>query len=957
MTRVKNLLAAASCLALITGCGEGTNTNTSEAKSETTQEAAVTKAESLIAFEKFTLDNGLSVVMHIDKSDPVVAVALTSHVGSAREIPGRTGFAHLFEHLLFLESENLGKGGLDKMSARIGGSGANGSTSRDRTNYFQTVPKDALEKMIWAEADKIGYFINTVTDPVLAKEKQVVKNEKRQSVDNQPYGHSFYVIDKNLYPEGHPYNWQVIGSLEDLQAATLEDVKTFFRRWYVPNNVTLSIAGDFDPKQAREWVEKYFGEIPRGEDISPLEKQPAVLNETKTLFYEDNFARTPQLLMAWPSVPLYHPDSYALDVLVSLLSEGKKAPLNTVLIDDKKLTTTLFMFNRHSEVAGQAMLGVRALDGVKLDDVSAALGEAFTKFETDGISDKDLERIKTQAEVNFFNGVQSVLGKAFSLAQYDIFADDPAFIDQDIKNIQAVTKDDVMRVYEKYLKGKHHIALSTIPKDKTDLMLAGSVQADIVEEQIVQGAEETFDASVTAEYERTPSSFDRTVEPPYGPEPTLKVPSVWEDALSNGLKIYGVEDNELPLVGFDLTIEGGQLLDDLNKIGVANLVGELMNKGTANKTVAELEETIESLGASIDVSAGAESIRISGSTLARNFGATMALVEEMLLEPRWDAEEFDLAKLRVLNQLEQSKANPNAIANNEFAALIYGEDHIFAKNILGSKKSVETITLDDLKAYHAEYLSPSVARIHLVGDVERSEILEALVGLNQKWAARDVTIPTYAAPNAPEASKVYFYDVPGAKQSVFRFGYPAPLRNDDDYYASTVMNYRLGGGGFASQFTQQLREGKGYTYGIGSGFAGTKRRGTFTIFSGVRSNVTLEAATLVRDIMRNYGEGFNDQDLEVTKGFQLKSKTRAFETLNAKLGLLRNISGFGLPYDYVLSENDIVRGLTVEKVKDLTDQYIKPDQMIYLIVGDAETQLDRMGELGFGDPVPLNGDE
>ena len=272
-----------------------------------------------VEFEKFTLENGLQVILHIDRSDPVVAVALTSHVGSAREITGRTGFAHLFEHLLFLESENLGKGGLDKMSARIGGAGANGSTSRDRTNYFQTVPKDALEKMIWAEADKLGYFINTVTDPVLAKEKQVVKNEKRQSYDNRPYGHNFSVISKNLYPASHPYSWDVIGSLEDLQNATLQDVKNFYNRWYVPNNVTLTIAGDFDVKQTKSWVEKYFGDIKRGEAIPKMEKQWVILPATKKLYYEDNFARLPQLTLTWPSVYEYHPDSYALEVLASYL--------------------------------------------------------------------------------------------------------------------------------------------------------------------------------------------------------------------------------------------------------------------------------------------------------------------------------------------------------------------------------------------------------------------------------------------------------------------------------------------------------------------------------------------------------------------------------------------------------------------------------------------------------------
>jgi len=300
---------------------------------------------------------------HIDRSDPVVAVALTAHVGSGRELEGRTGFAHLFEHLLFLESENLGKGGLDKMSARIGGSGANGSTSRDRTNYFQTVPNDALEKMIWAEAEKIGYFINTVTEPVLAKEKQVVKNEKRQNVDNRPYGHTSYIIDKNLYPDGHPYSWQVIGSLEDIQNATLQDVKDFYSRWYVPNNVTLVIAGDFDTSQAKTWVEKYFSEIKRGKEIPELTKTPANISETKKIYHEDNFARLPELSITWPSVYMYHPDSYALRVLSSYLSQGKKAPLYKVLVENKQLTSYVSLYNYNSEIAGQIMLSVRGYQG------------------------------------------------------------------------------------------------------------------------------------------------------------------------------------------------------------------------------------------------------------------------------------------------------------------------------------------------------------------------------------------------------------------------------------------------------------------------------------------------------------------------------------------------------------------------------------------------------------------
>lgn len=910
------------------------------------------KATFKVDYEKFTLPNGLQVIFHIDRSDPVVAVNLTAHVGSSREKVGRTGFAHLFEHLLFLESENLGKGGLDKLTARIGGSGANGSTTRDRTNYLQTVPKDALEKMLWAEADKLGWFINTVTDPVLAKEKQVVKNEKRQSYDNNPYGHTFYVIDKNLFPADHPYNWQVIGSLEDLQNATLADVKEFYRRWYVPNNVTLSVAGDFDPVQAKKWVEKYFAEIKRGgADAQPLVKRPGVVKETVKFYHEDNFARLPELTMAWASVEQFHPDSYPLAVLAQYLSQGKKAPFYQVLVEDKKLTSDVSMFRREGEVAGQMVLQVRAFSDKDLDEVATGINEAFAKFEREGISEKDLNRIKVGQERQFYNSLSSVLGKGARLAEYNIYTNDPGFVEKDIKNILAVTPADVMRVYEKYIKNKNYVATSFVPKGKLTLALENSKKAEVVEEKIEQKQEENVDPNVAATYEKTPSSFDRSVEPPYGPAPEVKLPAIWEQKFSNGLRVLGIENREVPLVQFEIVIDGGELLEDINKVGVSNLLARMMTQGTQKKTPLELEEAIQQLGASINVFAGTEDIRISVNTLARNYEPTLALVEEILLEPRWDAKEFDLVKQRTISQIRQQEANPNAVAQNNYNLLIYGKDNIRSRNILGTVESVNSITLDDLKAFYNKSISPSVARMHVVGALDKTAITNPLTGLNKKWAAKRVEIPEYKTPAPPTKSQIYFYDVPEAKQSVIRFGYPALAATDKDFYPATIMNYILGGGGFASQLTQQLREGKGYTYGINSNFSGTKSPGAFTIASGVRSNATLEAAQLVKSILQDYAKNYSEKDLETTKGFLIKSNARAFETAGAKLDMLENISKYGWKYDYVKDREQIVKGMTVQQIKDLSQKYLDAGRMIWLVVGDAKTQLARLRELGFGEPV------
>ncbi len=926
---------------------------TSDQNTATITGVSETKGE-LVPYSSFTLENGLTTIMHIDRSDPVVAVALTAHVGSAREKTGRTGFAHLFEHLLFLESENLGKGGLDKLSARIGGSGANGSTSRDRTNYFQTVPKDALEKMLWAEADKLGWFINTVTDPVLAKEKQVVKNEKRQGVDNRPYGHTQYVIDKALYPEDHPYNWQVIGSLADLDAATLSDVKEFFRDWYVPNNVYLTISGDFDPEEAREWVEKYFGEIPRGPDIQRQEKRDAVLTESISLYWEDNFARLPELRLTWPTVSVYHADSYPLSILRSLLTNGKDAPFNRLLIDEKKLTTTVFMAPYESELAGQMSLGVRAVPGTDLDTVQSAIAEAFALFEAEGIDDAALERIKTEAEASFYSGIESVLGKGFNLANYAIYTGEPGFMDTDLARIKAVTKEDVLRAYNTYIKNKPYVATSFVPKGSANLAIEGAVLAEVAEEQIVQGAEAAVDPNVVATYEPTPSSFDRSVEPPYGPTPKLPTPDIWGHKSGNGLAIYGIESNEVPVVRFSMVMEGGQLFDTPNKAGSANLLAEVMTKGTQRLTTAEFENTLKSLGATLSANATAEAITLSGSTLARNLDAVMELVSEILLTPRWDEDEFSLAKIRILDQLAQQKANPNALAANAFRKAIYGDRHILSQNIMGTRETIESLSLQDIETFFSTNLTPQLTKLHVVGDATMETAIKATTRLSDGWKQKDIKIPVYPAPTPPETSTVYFYDVPGAKQSVIQFGYPALTTGDADFYPATVMNYILGGGSFASRLMQQLREGKGYTYGIGSGFVGMKQSGYFRLSSSVRSNITFEAADLVKTIMENYAETFTAADLDVTKSFLTKSQTRAFETLGAKLNMLSNISLYGFPADYPQRRSDYVSTVKKENIQSLADKYIRPQAMHYIVVGDAETQLERLTGLGFGDPVLLN---
>jgi len=424
--------------------------------------------------------------------------------------------------------------------------------------------------------------------------------------------------------------------------------------------------------------------------------------------------------------------------------------------------------------------------------------------------------------------------------------------------------------------------------------------------------------------------------------------------LENGIAAYGIENSEVPLVNFNLTIAGGQLQENLDKPGVASMLAELMNKGTKNKTTADLEAAIQQLGARINVYSTTERFVISGNTLARNYPATMALLTEILLEPRWDAEELETIRRETLSDLEQDAASPNAIASAEWNKLMYGEDNIRAYNELGTAASIPTISMDDLKAYYNDYLSPSIAKMNVVGALNEAEVTAPFKKLVQEWSAKEVNVKQWPIPSPPTAAKVYFYDVPGAKQSVLRIGNPAPTVTDADYYPATVMNYILGGGGFASRLTQELREGKGYTYGIRSGFSGSKEVGEFQIGSGVRSNVTLESAQAVKQILEDYPETFSEKDLETTRSFLTKSNARAFETARAKLNMLDNMSEYGWEAGYVKEREAIVRGMSQKKIKQLAEQYLKPGEMIWLVVGDAATQADRMKELGYGEVVRLN---
>lgn len=907
------------------------------------------QADFSLDYEKYTLSNGLDVILHVDKSDPIVALAVQYHVGSNRETPGKTGFAHLFEHMMFQRSENVGEDQFFKLIQNAGGT-LNGGTGNDATTYFEVVPKNALEMILWLESDRMGYMINTVTPKSFAIQQNVVQNEKRQMVDNRPYGHTGTVTAKNFYPAGHPYSWTVIGDMEDLTNATIDDVKEFHSKFYVPNNATLVLAGDFEPEKARELVEKYFGEIPRGGDVMDPEPVPVKLETTKKLYHEDNFARAAQFRMLWPTVEEYNDDAYPLSYLAELFSSGKKAPLYKVLEKEKKLSSSQYAYNGSQEIAGTFNIGVTANDGISLKDVEEAIFEAFAMFEEEGFTDEDVDRIKASLETNYYNGISSVLYKAFQLASYNEYAGDPSYYKVDIEKVKAVNKDDIWRVYNKYIKDKPYFATSFVPKGQLDMIAEGSVSAGIEEEDVANATEVNVDDIEEVEITMTPTQFDRSVQPADGPDPLLNLPQVWEGELSNGMQVLGIEHNELPLVQYSIIINGGHYLDQLDKSGTASLLTTMMMEGTANKTPQELEEEIEKLGARINMYASGTYIAISVNTLARNYEKTLALVEEILLEPRWDDEEFELAKTAVMNRLKRSKADPGTLARNTFNELVYGHDHIFANGASGSEESVEGIAIDDLKAYYNANFSPGISAFHIAGDIDKETVMNSLGSLTEKWANKEVVFPEYADPEPVASSAVYFADVPGAKQSVIYIGAPSMARTDNDFYPATVMNHKLGGS-FNSHVNMVLREEKGYTYGARTYFTGSFVPGYFLASSSVRSSATEESVTIFRDLMQAYRDGITEEELDFTKNALVKSNAREFETLRSLLGMLQTISRYNKPFDYVKGEEEVVLNMDLDMHKALAQKYIDPAKMYYVIAGDAATQMDALSSLGFGEPV------
>ena len=902
-----------------------------------------------LPYEKFVLDNGLQVVLHEDKSDPIVSVAIQYHVGSAREKPGKTGFAHLFEHMLFQRSEHLGRNEFFKKIGELGGS-FNGATGPDGTVYYETVPRDALEKVLWMESDRMGFFINTVTRKGLEREIDVVSNEKRQN-ENRPFGQSNGMMLKQFYPEGHPYRWPVIGSIADLHGATVDDIKQFYRKYYAPNNATLVVAGDFDRREVEAMIRKYFGEIPAREEVEPVRPIPVQLEKTSKYVLEDRFANAPGLEMNFSGAEQFHPDAYPLRILALLLSYGKNAPFYKVLVEDNKLASYVNVASSSLELSGQVSVSVKAYKETDLNTVYRGIQEAFERFEQEGIRDNDLERMKIMQETMLYNVMMSLESKTQALARNNVFAGRPDQMVIDLAHYQAVTKEEVMRVYRKYVRGKHFVALSTVPQGQTSLALTGSVVVRPDEDSPVGQKLVADEGAVTDDdpYEYMPSVFDRSVEPPLlANTPESAMPPVWTGEMSNGMKVKGMAYTELPVVQFAVYLNSGMLCEPKGKSGLARLTAAVLNCGTRTKTPEELEVALGLLGARVSFGVSTERMQLSGSCLKKNFPQVLRLVEEMLLEPRWDETALELARKRMIGNIRQSSTEPKVLARHVFRQMMYGPENVLSNSALASEKEVAAITMEDIKTFYKTHIVPGQATFDFVGGYEKKEVMKFLQPLARTWttggASQERLNLNFMAPQA----KVYFVDYPGAKQSYILLGCPAMPKASNDYYPAKMVNQLLGASSNALLF-DVLRLQHGYTYGAYSFFDCGKYANEFRATSSVQAAYTLEAMQLFKSCISTYGEQFTEQSLVKTKDAMFKENAAAFEMPDARLDLLSEMTVDGLPVDDLKRQEQLLKRMTLPEAKACIRNWLDYDRMFFVVVGDAASQLDRIRKSGLGE--------
>lgn len=949
-------LTAIALIALLAACGPKPAPPTESeaaAPADTSAEAALPAGVTLverfdgddsgisIPYAKYRLDNGLTVVLHEDHSDPMVHVDVTYHVGSNREEPGRSGFAHFFEHMMFQGSEHVADEEHFKIISNAGGT-LNGTTNTDRTNYFETVPANQLETVLWLEADRMGFLLDAVTQEKFEVQRETVKNERGQRVDNQPYGRVLETLSKSLYPEGHPYSWPVIGWIEDLNRADLNDLKRFFLRWYGPNNAALTIGGDLDPQQTLAWVARYFGSIPAGPAVEDLPKQPATLDADRYVTLEDNI-HLPALAMMVPTVHANHPDEPALDAAAKILGQGQASLLYQRLVQTGRAVQAQVVHSCKELACEMWFIVIQnPAAGESLTEMEAAVRETLDEFAVRGVTEDDLTKFKAEYESSRVFGLQSVAGKVSTLAAFETFTGSPAGIAEEIRRYLAVQTTDVKRVFDDYIAGAPAVILSVVPNGRPELAAA---------EQNYAAGERTLPESYGDEGEelamrRAEDDFDRSVRPTPGVNPQVELPPIADNTLANGVRVLSVNNDETPTVTIRAVFTAGQRDEPAGKAGLAALTAAMMGEATKQRSAAEFAEALERIGASISASPGTYQTTVTLNVLAKHLDTAMPLFMERLLEPAFTEQDFARIKQQTIEGLMQARKTPAALASRALGAVLEGPEHPLSYPASGIPATVQAITLDDVRAFHAEHVPFSLDGVLVSSSLPTDQTLAALAPLGALETRPNERAAVAERPEV-EGRTIYLVDKAEAAQSSVRIAHPAiPYDALGEYYRAGLANFVLGGT-FNSRINLNLREDKGYTYGARTGFSGGPERGLFGFQAEINRDATAESITEVIHELEAYdSEGMTEDEYAYMRSAIGQRDAREYETPGRKLALLDDILVYDLPLDYRSQQNAILADVPRAELNQVAQKLIDPANMAIVVVGDEATIRPELEALG-----------
>lgn len=888
-----------------------------------------------IPYEEFTLENGLKVLVHTDRKAPVVAVSIWYGVGSKHEPKGKTGYAHLFEHIMFNGSENA-PGDFFEPLRQIGATDLNGTTWLDRTNYFQTVPKSALDVALFLESDRMGHLLSAVTQEKLDNQIGVVSNEKRQG-DNRPYGLVNYRQTELLFPDPHPYGHSTIGSLEDLKAASLDDMRQWFIDHYGPNNSILVLAGDIDAETAKPMVNKWFGAIPRGKPIPKLNPELPTLDAPVYDVMKDKVATT-RIYRNWMVPGLNDPDYTPLDVGMTVLGGLASSRLDNIMVRDEKNAVAVQAWVLPFVHGSLVNIQADVKPGEDADLVAKRLDEIVADFIQNGPTEDEVQRVATRNASSRIAGLEQVGGfggKAVALAQGELYSDNPSHYKDELKRLASTTPAQVKAAMQKWLT-RPVVGIRVIPGEREayeEVASGEGARTGVLTAPAFYMQDDALPAPA--------ASPDRSSFPPVGEIPNVDFPDVETATLSNGIKVYFAERNAVPMTRIALSFDAGSTADPMGKFGLQNFVTSVMEEGTASLNSVQIAEQQERLGANISIGGGRDTTTVSLSAVNPNLDASMDLMADIVKNPAFKAEDVERIRTLQLTAIDAANNNPRAIASRELPPLIFGEAHPYGRGLSGdgTKESVAAISREDLVNFHQRWLRPEKASIFAVGRIDKDDLVEKLEMRFGNWTGEGTAAPAknYDAPIPDGTGKIVVFHRPNAPQSLILAGQVLPMKGTDDLLKLNAANEVLGGS-FLSRINMDLRETKGWSYGTRNSVLRGKDRIAYTMRAPVQTNQTGPAVAAILEQVEGFlgDNGVSEAELERTVNGNVRQLPGQFERSTRVLGQMQGDVAFNRPSNYAETVAAKYKALTADDLNQAMASAIDPEKFTWVIVGDTD---------------------